>query len=87
MLHRMVSAASNRVKDDSADPEDLGELVKLRDDIATMMDEAIVRRIATMRFDGFSWKSIGHVLGTTGQAVYMRYGRAVEESGPPSRAS
>jgi hypothetical protein len=69
MLGRMVAAAGRKMR--HADAEDLRELVAIRDGL----EEAIRDGIDGLRSDGFSWKSIGEALGTTGQAAYMRYGK------------
>lgn len=69
MLKRMVQAAGRRVR--HADVEDLRELVSIRDEL----ESSIRHGIEGLREDGYSWKSIGEALGTTGQAAYMRYGK------------
>jgi hypothetical protein len=69
-LGRMVQAAGRRVA--HADMDDLRALVAIHDEL----EEAIRVAIAGMRDDGYSWKDIGaDVFGTTGQAVYYRYGK------------
>jgi hypothetical protein len=69
MLTRMVQAAGRKMR--HADAEDLRSLVAIRDEL----EAAIRDGIEGLRSDGFSWKSIGEALGTTGQAAYMRYGK------------
>jgi hypothetical protein len=69
MLRRMVQAAGRKMR--HADAEDLRELVSIRDEL----EAAIRDGIDGLRADGYSWKSIGEALGTTGQAAYMRYGK------------
>jgi hypothetical protein len=69
MTRRMVAAAGRRVG--HADAEDLRELAGLRADV----ERAISAACIGMHEDGYSWKSIGEALGTTGQAAYMRYGK------------
>lgn len=69
MLRRMVQAAGRKMR--HADAEDLRELVSIRDEL----EAAIRDGIEGLRVDGYSWKSIGESLGTTGQAAYMRYGK------------
>jgi len=65
----MVKAAGEKMA--HADAPDLAALVSIRDDL----EDAIRRGIEGLREDGYSWKSIGEALGTTGQAAYMRYGK------------
>ena len=43
-------------------------------------EQDIIDAIAVMRAAGWSWASIGGVLGTTGQAAQQRYG--VRRQGP-----
>jgi len=70
MLERMVRAAGARVA--HADTDDLRALVAIHDEL----EDAIRVAIDGMRRDGYSWKDIGaEVFGTTGQAVYYRYGK------------
>jgi hypothetical protein len=69
MLGRMVAAAGRKMR--HADAADLVELVGIRDGL----EAAIRDGIEGLRADGYSWKSIGEALGTTGQAAYMRYGK------------
>jgi hypothetical protein len=69
MLKRMVAAAGRKMR--HADAEDLRELVGIRDEL----EAAIRDGIDGLRGDGYSWKSIGEALGTTGQAACMRYGK------------
>ncbi|WP_311209371.1 MULTISPECIES: hypothetical protein [unclassified Aeromicrobium] len=70
MLPRMIRAAGRRVGD--ADPEDLVDLVALRDEV----DAAIASAIRGQRErHGRSWAEIARGLGTSRQAVQMRYGQ------------
>lgn len=69
MLSRMVRAAGQKMR--HADAEDLRALVGIRDEL----EAAIRNGIDGLREDGYSWKTIGEALGTTGQAAYMRYGK------------
>lgn len=70
MMRRMIAAHGRRVAD--ADPEDLAELVALRD----VLDEAIGQAVVGMRErNGFSWGQIGRALGVTRQSAQERYGR------------
>jgi hypothetical protein len=66
----MVKAAGERLA--YSDPVDLAELAGIEADV----HDAIRRAIAGMRATGFTWREIGQHLGTSGQAAYMRYGRA-----------
>ena len=68
MVRRMLRAQGRRVAD--ADPEDLVELLELRD----VIEEAIADAVAGQRVSGFSWAQIARGLGTTRQAAQMRYG-------------
>lgn len=74
MVRRMVAAAGRRTG--HSDVEDLRELAGLRADV----ERAIAAACVGMHDDGYSWKSIGEALGTTGQAAYMRYGKPKPEA-------
>ena len=66
-VSRMVAAWGRRVAD--ADPEDLAELLALRETV----DAAIAAAVEGQRAR-YSWQQIGRGLGTTRQAAQMRYG-------------
>lgn len=68
MVRRMIRAAGRRVS--HADPEDLAELVALKDDL----DAAIITAVAGLRADGITWESIGRATGTSRQAAIMKWG-------------
>jgi len=70
MIGRMVKAAGVKMR--HSDAEDLRALVDIHRDL----ENAIRHGIEGLREDGYSWKSIGEALGVTGQAAYMRYGKA-----------
>jgi hypothetical protein len=73
MTRRMVAAAGRRVA--KADTDELAELVALREGV----EDAIAVALAGMKHTGYSWAELGEVMGTTGQAVNMRYGPRVRE--------
>lgn len=69
MVRRIIAAHGRRVAD--ADPEDLAELVAMRD----VLEEAITEAVRGMRaLHGRSWGDVARGLGTTRQAAQMRYG-------------
>jgi len=67
-VRRVLRAYSRRVAD--ADPEDLAELLVMRQAV----DDAITAAIAGMRERGVSWAAIATATGTTKQAAQQRYG-------------
>lgn len=67
-VRRSIRAHGRRVGD--ADPEDLEQLLELRE----VVEEAIADAIAGQRANGFSWAQIARGLGVTRQAAQMRYG-------------
>ena len=70
MVRRVLRAHGRRVAD--ADPEDLAELVAMRD----VLDEAIGEAVRGMRAQhGRSWGEVARGLGVTRQAAQMRYGQ------------
>lgn len=71
---RMIRAAGKRVG--NADPEDLVELVRLRDAVEAAIDTAITGQRAR-----YSWGQIGAGLGTSRQYVHRQYGHHEHE--PP----
>lgn len=68
---RILRAMSRRIA--TADPEDLHEMLQLRDEL----DEAIVRAVAGLRETGYSWGEIAHATGTTRQAAFARWASKV----------
>lgn len=80
MVSRMIRAHGRRVAD--ADPEDLGSLLELREEL----EQAIARAVWGQRSAGFSWSQIARGLGTTRQAAQQRYGIR-PSSHPAGRAS
>lgn len=73
MLRRMLRAGARRLA--TADPDDLAEMVALRDDL----DQAILQAIAGQRAAGTSWEAIGAPLGLSKQGAQQRYGRKLAE--------
>lgn len=68
---RILRAMARRIGD--ADPEDLGEMLALRDEL----DEAIVAAVAGLRENDFSWAEIARATGTTRQAAFARWASKV----------
>lgn len=77
MVSRMLRAHGRRVAD--ADPEDLGSLLELRDEL----ELAIAKAVWGQRANGFSWAQIARGLGTTRQAAQQRYGERSSSHGGP----
>lgn len=71
MVRRVIRAHGRRVA--AADPEDLVELVALRDVLEAAIDEAVTGMRAAPR--SASWTAIGDALGITRQGAFQRYGR------------
>lgn len=69
MVGRVIKAAGKRAG--RADPEDLAELVALREDFALAVDMAV----AGLRGSGYSWAQIGAALGMTRQSAQERWGK------------
>lgn len=69
MMRRMIRAHGKRVAD--ADPEDLGDMLELRDEL----DQAIAGAVHAMRDRGLAWSEISRGAGTTRQAAQQRWGR------------
>lgn len=65
---RILRAASKRMAD--ADPEDLADLVALREAV----DEAINTAARAVHDGGASWAQIGGALGVSKQAAQQRWG-------------
>jgi hypothetical protein len=70
MVRRMLLAHGRRVAD--ADPEDLAEMVALREVLEAAIGDAVRGQRAR---HGRSWADLARCLGVTRQAVYLRYGR------------
>lgn len=68
MVRRVVRAAGKRAG--RADPDDLAELVALREDLVLAIDMAV----AGQRAAGYSWEQIGTALGMTRQSAQERWG-------------
>jgi hypothetical protein len=64
---RVLSAAGPRVGE--ADPQDLRDLVRLRE----LIDEAILEAVRGLRDSGCTWEEIGTATGTTRQAAIMKW--------------
>jgi hypothetical protein len=67
MVRRVIRSYGRRVAD--ADPEDLVELLELRD----VVDAAIAAAVDGQRSNGFSWAQIARGLGTTRQGAQQRF--------------
>jgi DNA-binding GntR family transcriptional regulator len=70
-VRRMIRAHGRRVA--AADPEDLAELVAMRE----VLEAAIAEAVAGQKAD-YSWAMVARGLGTTRQAAQMRYGQPVD---------
>lgn len=69
-VRRMIAAHGRRVAD--ADPEDLAELMAMRD----ALDAAIAAAVAGQRANhGLSWTEIARGAGMTRQGAQQRWGR------------
>jgi hypothetical protein len=66
-VRRSIRAHGRRVG--NADPEDLAELVAMRESL----DEAIAQAVRGQRENGFSWAAIGRGLGVTRQAAQQAF--------------
>jgi hypothetical protein len=64
---RILRALARRMA--VSDPEDLTELLALRDDLDTAIDQAV----AGLRASGYSWADIARGTGTTRQAAFARW--------------
>ena len=71
MVRRIIAAHGRRCAD--ADPEDLAELVALRQAV----DAAVQTAVDGLRDQGVSWSQIGAGLGITKQAAQAAWGRRV----------
>ncbi len=67
-VRRILRAASKRMSE--ADPEDLADLVQLRQAV----DEAIDRAALAIHDGGASWAQIGAAVGMTKQGAFKRWG-------------
>lgn len=67
-VRRAIRSHGRRVGD--ADPEDLAELLEMRE----TLDEAIAEAVAGLRAGGCSWAQVARGLGTSRQAAQQRYG-------------
>jgi hypothetical protein len=74
MVRRIVRAAVARVG--TADADALHALVAIRTDL----DSAIVEAVRGLRGAGYTWESIGDVLGVTRQAALMYFNPRLEEA-------
>jgi hypothetical protein len=66
---RILNATANR----TPQGDDMDELLMLAE-IEVTLENALQTVIDGLRRDGITWKSIGEVMGTTGQAANMRWG-------------
>ena len=71
MTARIVAGAGRRVAD--ADPEELRQLLALRDAV----DQAVLAAVTGLRHSGATWQDIGDAIGTTRQAALMRWAKKV----------
>lgn len=69
-LRRAIAGAGRRLVD--ADPEDLAQLVRARDELNAVIASAVP---AMRDRYGWSWAEIGRALGVTRQAAQQAYGR------------
>jgi hypothetical protein len=67
-VRRVLRAAGRRVG--HANPEDLAELARVRDELDAVIDGAV----AALRAQGYSWAAIAAPLGVTRQAAQQRFG-------------
>jgi hypothetical protein len=70
---------ARRFEDYEPRPEDERDpaiYLALRDAVLTrsQAERAVAHAVAAARADGFSWASIGSLLGTSGEAARQRYG-------------
>jgi len=72
-----LSAAFEDIQPDPADGRDPAPLLQAREAVqARARAEAdVVAAVAAMRTAGYSWQSIGAVVGTSGESARQRYGR------------
>lgn len=81
MVRRMIRAYGRRVAD--ADPEDLGDMVELRD----ALEQSILLAIDGQRRRDVSWTDIGRALGISRQGAFQRYGKPTMRDEPTSACS
>ena len=62
------------------DERDLGTLKLLREAVLARSEaeRTLADRVKQAREEGFSWRAIGDLLGTSGEAARQRYGDGVE---------
>lgn len=62
------------------DERDVGVFIALRDAVDTRAgaERSMERAVADARRDGWSWRSIGGLIGTSGEAARQRYGGQIE---------
>lgn len=70
MVARMLRAYARRVA--AGSPEDLAEMLRLRETLEASITEAVVG----LRASGYSWTEIATPAGVTKQAMASRYGAA-----------
>lgn len=78
MVRRMIRAYGRRVAD--ADPEDLADMVTLRDEL----EQAILAAVDGQRRRDVSWTVIGDALGISRQGAFQRYGKPTMRDEPSS---
>lgn len=70
MIRRMIDAHGRRVAD--GDEQDLRDLVELR----YHLDLTVAAAVEALHYEqGFSWGTLGEILGVTKQAMEKRFGR------------
>lgn len=80
-VRRVLRAMGRRMGD--ADPEDLVQLLAIREDV----DAAITTAVAGLRASGFSWTDIARATGTSRQAAQQRWADRVTMSVNPGLAA
>lgn len=78
MVRRMIRAYGRRVAD--ADPEDLADMVTLRDEL----EQAILLAVDGQRRRDVSWAVLGDALGISRQGAFQRYGKPTTRDEPTS---
>ena len=68
---RILRAVATRTPEGN----DMDELLMLAE-IEVTLENSLQSVVDGLRSDGITWKSIGEVMGTTGQAANMRWGEA-----------
>jgi hypothetical protein len=74
---------------DAADARDTAALKALRNAVLARSEaERDLAEVVRRAHDaGYSWRSIGNLLGTSGEAARQRYGNRRDSSGPDRRSA